>query len=219
MRMARSRGEQFWITRGQLAALGVTTAAVAVLAFFVGLMAGRAQTPSAEVPPQDLGLIASTVETDALTELLAKVEEAASTTMPSALAESTDGPLDFPEELVAEELELDLPEELPEEEPEAVIVEAEPLDEEGPELAPEQVPEEGWAVQVNSYPTVDEANARVSELQDQGFRAFRVDALVRGETWHRVKIGPYRSTEEASEAQSSINEALGTWDSRVTTVR
>lgn len=223
--MGRSRGEQFWITRGQLAALGVTTASVAVLAFFVGLMVGRG--PVTDPPVLDegrVGLIGADVQADALTELLARVEEAAATTLPAASAAPFDqGNLDFPEELIAEELVLELPEpQLPVIE-EPVVVELEPLAEdrlpEAPEPPAEEVPVEGWAVQVFSFPTPDEAIAKVVELQARDYRAYRVDALVHGETWHRVRIGPYRSKEAAASAQAEINESLGTWDSRVTTVR
>jgi cell division septation protein DedD len=223
--MGRSRGEQFWITRGQLAALGVTTASVAVLAFFVGLMVGRG--PATDEPVLDegrVGLIGVDVQADALTELLARVEEAAAATVPAASAAPFDeGNLDFPDELVAEELVLELPEpELPVIE-DPVVVELEPLAEddlpEAPEPPAEDVPDDGFAVQVFSFPTPDEANAKVVELQSRDYRAYRVDALVHGETWHRVRIGPYRSKEAAASAQAEINESLGTWDSRVTTVR
>ena len=106
--MGRSRGEQFWITRGQLAALAVTTASVAVLAFFVGLMVGRGSAPEeVDLVESSTGLIAADVQADALTELLARVETAASSTVvPTAQAAPVEdaGQLDYPDELVAEEL-------------------------------------------------------------------------------------------------------------------
>ncbi len=220
--MARSRGEQFWITRGQVGALAVTTAAVAVLTFFVGMMVGRGQAlppPAADEVPS--GLVAADVEADALTELLARVERAAAATVPAARAQPNEGPLDFPDQLVAEELDLDLPEKPPQVELPEVLVEPEPAG-----VAPvaplepaDDAPESGWAVQVFSFPSPDEANAKVSELQDLDFAAYRVDALVKGATWYRVRIGPFSSKEAAAEAQAAINEQLGTWDSRVTTVR
>lgn len=224
--LGRSRGEQFWITRGQLAALAVTTASVAVLAFFVGLMVGRGSAPEdVDLVENSPGLIAAEVEADALTELLARVENAAASTVPTAQAAPVEdaGQLDYPDELVAEELVIDLPEEEPPVVEEPVVVELEPLaDEELPQPPEEpavEVPDEGWAVQVYSFPTAEEANAKVIELQGRDYRAYRVDALVHGETWHRVRIGPYRSKDAAAAAQAEINESLGTWDSRVTGVR
>ena len=97
---------QFWITRGQLAALAVTTLAVAALAFFVGVMVGQEDVPLPAGLGKDQALVDAELRDDAITELLARVETAASSRVPEAHART----LSFPEELVAQEPEIELPE-------------------------------------------------------------------------------------------------------------
>ena len=91
---------QFWITTPQLAALGVSTLSLAALAFFLGLMVGRGQASSGDrdvVAEANPGLVTSDVESDTITELLARVEQAAE-------KHRSQPELAFPEALVEEEL-------------------------------------------------------------------------------------------------------------------
>ena len=99
--------KQFWITRAQLAALGVTTLAVAALAFFVGVMVGQ-DDGALPVRLQDEAVVTSQLEDDAITELLARVETAAASRVPEARARTV-RQLSYPEELVVEEPAIELP--------------------------------------------------------------------------------------------------------------
>ena len=247
--------KQFWITRAQLAALGVTTLAVAALAFFVGVMVGQEEVPL-PVELKDDALVTEQLEDDAITELLARVETAAASRVPESRARPV-RQLSYPEELVVEEPAIELPdpidpdpvdqEELDalaeaevldsepldldevedpvaavlEPEPEPVVVEPEVEEEPEPpepEALPnvQDLPTEGWAVQVYSFPSALEAEAKVADLESRGFDAYRVAALVGGETWHRVRLGPYDTQQKARKALPRISSELGVADPLVT---
>lgn len=212
---------QFWITTPQLAALGVITLSLAALAFFLGLMVGRGQAGPTErdvVAEVNSGLVSSDVESDTITELLARVEQAAE-------KHRVEPELAFPEALVEEELQPRLPQEQPVEEGEPMVVAADaapveeqpdPPEEEAPEV---EVPSEGWAVQVASYPTSEEARRHLSRLKSGGHDAYLIAALVKGQTWYRVRVGPYSTREAARGAQASLSQALGRSDLLVTGVQ
>lgn len=253
--------KQFWITRTQLGALGVTTLAVAALAFFVGVMVGQEDVPL-PVPLKDEAMLSQQLEDDAITELLARVETAAASRIPEANARPI-RQLSYAEELVADEEPIVLPEPIeveepiidqeeldalaaldsdsigeepdfgePEEfvdpvaavldpDPEPVVVE--PEIEEEPEPPPSEempamqdLPTEGWAIQVYSFPSAFEAEARVTDLEAKGFDAYRVAALVGGDTWHRVRLGPYDTQQLARKALPRISSELGVADPLVT---
>lgn len=208
----RMRGENtYWMTRGQLAAIGVMSLAVTILAFFIGLRVGRSQVPQPEEVARVASLIPEDVRTDALPELLARVERAA-----GGHAEA--GRLTFPEQLVAEVPVVEVPQIEP---PPQALIELEPAA--GVAIVPpptaEGVPEEGFAVQLFSFPDVDSADAKVSELSEAGYKAYRVEGLVKGETWFRVRVGPYPSREEADGALPTLASALGVADPLVTAAR
>ena len=216
--------KQFWITTPQLAALGVITLSLSALAFFLGLMVGRGQAASpAELETSTearIGLISEDVESDTITELLARVEQAAE--QHQAVPE-----LAFPEALVEEELEPRLPEAEPEPEPEAFVVEADQtVAPEGPEpvVAPTAemdaiAPAEGWAVQVASYPTSEEARRHLGSLKSAGHQVYLISSLVKGQTWYRVRVGPFETKQAARGAQVSLSESLGRSDLLVTGVQ
>ena len=216
--------KQFWITTPQLAALGVITLSLAALAFFLGLMVGRGQaSPNAEQEASTearIGLISEDVESDTITELLARVEQAAE-------QHQTVPELAFPEALVEEELEPRLPEPEPDPEPVALVVEADQTaapESPKPAVAPSSemgapVPTEGWAVQVASYPTSEEAQRHLGRLRSSGHQVYLISALVKGQTWYRVRVGPFDTKEAARSAQRSLSEQLGRSDLLVTGVQ
>ena len=215
-----NKSQQFSLSRGQLGALAVSTLSVAVLGFFVGLMVGR--SPAGDESPLDAGavtasrLIEPEVEQDALLDLLARVEDAAARHMPEAEA----APLSYPERLLADEADGTVPDkEEPEPEPDAepVVVEPDDLVDPEPPLPPAepagfQVPSAGWAVQVAAYTSAEEADVRVHELQAQGLEAWRAEALVKGRTWYRVRIGAHKNRAAAQEAARELSDVLGTTD-------
>jgi cell division protein FtsN len=186
---------QIWITRSQLAALGVTTLFIAILAFFIGLRVGQNQAGpvvTAAAPP----LLPDPAKEDALEELLRQVEASqalASTDLsfPSALNEG-----EAPEAPMEPIASVSLPTH--------VLPSAPPI-----APAPPATPPTGWAVQINSFEDPLEADERIVELSQLGLSAYRVTALVNGINWHRVRIGGYTSREEAIQASEELSAQYG----------
>lgn len=219
--MQQQGKKQFWITTPQLAALGIISLSLAALAFFLGLMVGRGQAASdpqgGATAKASVGLISAEMEEDSITELLARVEQAA----------AEHAPLEFPQALTEDSLQLRLPVALPEEEePVAVVAADEGAQPEVPVAAPavaEEVPappKKGWVVQVASFPRPDQAEERWRSVRAAGHStAYLVHALVKGQTWYRVRIGPYESQRAANIAKAELSESLGQQDLLVTEVK
>ncbi len=226
--------QQYWLSRGQLTALAVTTLSVAVLGFFVGLMVGR-RTPPEPWPEVTAALVEPEVEQDALMDLLSRVEKAAARQVPT----SEQAPLSYPEKLVAEDVVVPTTEPsagepsgseslgatgpdsatLPEPEPVEVAQSVEaPPEPPPPEHEPAEgaeaytPPSQGWSVQVAAYTSAGEADQRVAGLRAQDLDAWRAEALVRGRTWYRVRIGGHDTREDAQEAARELAVVLGTED-------
>lgn len=204
---------QIWITRSHLLALGVATSCVALLAFLVGLQVGRSQAASAEIAvtgPMPLTPDASREET--LEALLREVE----------LARMAEGPSD--EALVAADLQF--PTLLEDQEP-VFAIQDDGSAEVGSTVAPGGtaepaapssagpsgvVPDEGWSIQVASYPTRAEADAALATLSADGHEAYRVAALVDGQTWYRVRVGGFATKVRAETARAALGQTLGVDD-------
>jgi len=215
--------KQYWLSRGQLTALAVTTLSIAVLGFFVGLMVGR-RTPPEPVAELTARLVEPEVEKDALMDLLARVEKAAARQLPEAEA----APLSYPERLVADDVTP------PPVEPKPEPAAAEPVAVESPSDPPppappqEPVPPEdtpvfapptqGWSVQVGAYTSAQEADARVAGLRAQDLDAWRAEALVKGRTWFRVRVGSHDTRDAAQDAARELSTVLGTTDLMVARV-
>jgi len=138
------------------------------------------------VPPE--------VENDALDELLDRIEEA-------SRGRGREEPLTFQSTLPAGET-APLPDPATEPSPPSTVIppaREEPIP---PADAPAagRVPAGGWAVQVGSFSSAAEADARIAALAEGGVAAYRVAALVGGSTWHRVRVGGF-DTREAAEAE------------------
>ncbi len=215
---SRLRGPgQYWLTQGHLAALGTTTLFLAALAFFVGLTVGKRQG-AIEVPVAPVAtLVGGAEQADSLADLLARVEEAAAAELPTAQA----GTLSFPDQLKAAELEVVVPDvvEPVDEVPVVALVEAPVETAPVPPVPGDGVPTDGWAVQVAAFPTLDEAEARVVALREQDHSAYRIEAFVKGQTWYRVRIGPYGTKGAAEKAALELGESLGQSDLMVTEVQ
>ena len=199
-------GREIWITRGHLAALGAATLAIALLAFFVGVQVGRSQADAPTLADASTVLPDPNRE-DALEALLREVES----------AQAAAPPLAFPETLNDGEP----PPVPPAPDSEAVPTEVRPAPEatqtpppDPPKSAP--VPSSGWSVQIASYESATDADARVSKLQERELKAYRVAALIRGQNWYRVKVGPYPDKDAAAKARTDLARTLGTRDLMVT---
>ena len=199
-------GREIWITKGHLAALGTATLAIALLAFFVGVQVGRNQ-PESPTLTENATVLPDPNREDALEALLREVES----------AQAAAPPLAFPETLT----EGEAPEVPEQQEEEEVPTEVRPAPEatqtpppDPPKSAP--VPSSGWSVQIASYESATDADARVAKLQERGLKAYRIAALIRGHNWYRVKVGAYPSKDAAAEARTALARTLGTRDLMVT---
>lgn len=204
--MQTQNNREIWITRGHLAALGTATLAIALLAFFVGIQVGRSQVDAPTSATTET-LLPNAEREDALEALLREVEA----------AQAAAPPLAFPETL-AEGGAADVPEP---EEVATVETAVEPAVEPEPTPPPEPSeaappPQSGWSVQIASYDTVADADARVAQLKERKMKAYRVAALIRGKNWYRVKVGSYPNKDSAAKARTELARILGTRDLMIT---
>ena len=223
--MKSDKKGEFWISTHQIASLSVMAIALTVLAFFIGVFIGRGQSNNTAVVPIDnsstASLIGQDLENDTLTELLARVEAAAATRADTI---ATAPPLRFSEELVAEDMVVDIPEEVEEEDIEVEVLPASttpepPEVESAVETLLANAPLEGWAVQVGSNPSLDDAVRRQEELLSMGIETYVVAALVGGNTWYRIRVGPFETRADASERKNGLLSELNQDDIIVTPVR
>ncbi len=224
--MKSDKKGEFWISTHQIASLSVIAIALTVLAFFIGVFIGRGQSNNTAVIPIEntstsrASLIGVDVENDTLTELLARVEAAAATRADTI---ATAPPLRFSEELVAEDMVVDIPEDIEEEQVEVEVLPASipepPEVESDVETLLANAPLEGWAVQVGSNPSLDDAVNRQEELLSMGIETYVVAALVGGNTWYRIRVGPFETRADASERKNSLLSELNQDDIIVTPVR
>ncbi len=226
----KSSSGQISITRSHIGAMLTVTAGIAAIAFFVGVDVGRSEASPGEAPR--LTLLPDAASDDALEALLREVEAA----QHAASAHAAEPPDGFRQVLAdaraapvvpTPSLEEALPvEAAPEGDAapvDAAVVSVEELGSTEPVTsipAPEQPavdanvvrPMEGWSVQIASYHTPEEADAKVRELEAAGYPAYEVTALVKGVTWYRVRIAGYATQEVAHEGIAALEQALGTRD-------
>jgi len=215
-------GREIWLTKGHLWALAVTTGSIAVLTLFIGLHIGRSTSGLSDQSADGDGLIAQQIEQDPLEDLLSRIEAAAADASPEAA-------LSFPAALPNQSDTIPVMEVPEAEEPAEAFVEAgdtlpvAPLTSQTDEAAPpesgasgegssldsSEVPTEGWAVQLGAYRTLSEADDRVAELRRDSVNAYRVAALVRGETWYRVKVGGFATRDDALVGRDRLLKRLG----------
>jgi cell division protein FtsN len=224
----RSRSSrQIWITKGHLAALGVTTFFIAVLAFLVGLQIGKKTSDPANAEAiasaGPTPLVPDVAEEQALEALLREVEYAQATLAPSgelvtepagmsaALDVENPGSLQFPDALpqdaapLATETMAGVQTETSMSPDPTHVVDLPTPSPAGSAPAPES----GWAVQIAAYPYSSEADSKVAALRKEGINAYRVAALVDGKTWYRVRVGGYESEEDAAVARNELRVRLG----------
>lgn len=70
-----------------------------------------------------------------------------------------------------------------------------------------------YTVQVSSWTTAADADRAVTKWKGAGFDAYVVEALVKGRTWYRVRVGRYATMAEAQEAVSQMRavQENGVW--------
>jgi cell division septation protein DedD len=212
----RVRGEDsIWLSRAQLTALGIMSISTAILAFFIGLELGQRKVPEPVVITQDIGLIPAEVESDALVELLAKVEQAAAKTAPTTEA----AVLSFPTALTETEVSVLLPAPPAPGEGEELLVAPGEAASAPPSAEIGSAPSSGYALQIATVESAEEAKAKVEAATAAGLKAFSVAALDAGVTrWH-VRVGPYADEKEANKAKAGVLITLGLAEATLTRVR
>ena len=202
---ARTRTDrQIWITRGHLGALAVTTASVALLTFLVGVQVGRRTAPEVAAPQAQDGVLPDATAQASLELLLREVELTQSSVDPTGQPQSA---LSFPSVLGRGTTAAPAAEE-----PALATVSIAATDGDAPRPPRSRAPVDGWSVQVGSHPTQAEADAELSRLHEDGHEAYRVAALVDGQTWYRVRIGGFASQARAEKARRTLSESLKVQD-------
>lgn len=198
---ARTRSDrQIWITRGHLGALAVTTASIALLTFLVGVQVGQRTAPEVVAPAAPTGVLPDADAQASLELLLREVELSQASVDPTGRAHT---PLSFPAVLGQGETATPAADEAP-----MATVSIAPAAGEPPRPPENRPPVDGWSIQLSSHPTQAEADAQLSALQEDGHEAYRVAALVDGQTWYRVRIGGFASRAKAEKARKSLSERL-----------
>lgn len=199
--------DRIWITRGHLAALGVSTFAIAVLSFLVGLEVGRSGQSKETEPGQAAAaaFLPDVADDQALELLLREVEQARASKEPPPA-------VDFNSELAQPVPTVTTQGDTPS----SVVTDVQPGGAPpvppippAPDAAP---PIGGWAVQVASYADLAEADQHVAQLKELGHSAYRVEALVSGTPWFRVRIGGFETRASAETARLGLVEQLGVPD-------
>ncbi|HXW83199.1 MAG TPA: SPOR domain-containing protein [Candidatus Binataceae bacterium] len=63
-----------------------------------------------------------------------------------------------------------------------------------------------YNIQIEAVMDRDGADAMVQRLQALGYHSYEVATVVNGETWYRVRVGPYASADEAKAAEGRLHE-------------
>ena len=61
-----------------------------------------------------------------------------------------------------------------------------------------------WSVQISAAPAKDVADQLVQRLVAKGYKGYVAQAEVKGQTYYRVRIGPFTAREEAESARESL---------------
>lgn len=67
----------------------------------------------------------------------------------------------------------------------------------------------GWTVQVSSSTDPADAERLAARLKAKGYDAYTLRAPMRGRTWHRVRVGHFRSREEAAAMERRLKQREG----------
>lgn len=73
-----------------------------------------------------------------------------------------------------------------------------------------------WAVQVKSSPDKSLADVWSDRLNSRGYSAFIVEANIKGQTWYRVRVGPFHNRQEAASWRKVLERKEGFKDSFLT---
>ncbi|WP_018949653.1 SPOR domain-containing protein [Thioalkalivibrio sp. ALMg11] len=75
-------------------------------------------------------------------------------------------------------------------------------------VEPDEPVQAGWAVQVGSFRSEDNAREQAARLRDAGWPAFIDDSIADGRPIYRVKVGPLAQREEAVKLGARLQDEL-----------
>lgn len=76
-----------------------------------------------------------------------------------------------------------------------------------------------YTVQIASFKTSDEAEARLMNIKAAGFEGFVQNKIVNGIQYYRVRLGPVSSNDEAKQLKESFAKKTGIFDTFITKAR
>lgn len=82
--------------------------------------------------------------------------------------------------------------------------------------APNRESLKAWTVQVQSSPDKSVAELWVDRLKSKGYEAFTVAADIKGQTWYRVRVGPFDDRQKAESLRQILQSQEGFRDAYLT---
>ncbi|MGB7947455.1 MAG: SPOR domain-containing protein [Candidatus Binatia bacterium] len=207
----RNRDKRFYFSRGQLVLLGGAFVLSSLVIFLLGIMVGRGieerkmakpEEPLIKIPvkPSSQGGAAASggqaKEELTFYNTLAKRSGAEST-----FIEKTNE-LNEPGKPVQAEAREAKAKDREESRPVSPPVEKEPPVEMASSVHASNSAEDResgttWHVQVNAFPDEKSGKVWVDKLKSKGYKAYLTEARNKGKVWYRVRVGQFRSREEA----------------------
>jgi cell division septation protein DedD len=205
----RDRDKRFYFSRGQLVLLGGAFALASLVIFFLGIVVGRGieerkmarpEEPLIKIPVnpsvQGSGAGPSSQAKEELTfyDTLAKSSNGGSSSE-EKVSEPTQAEKAIKSErreVKAKGREVSAPVSLrTEEKPPAEKFKAAQLSNTAEESG------KVWYVQVNAFPDEKSGKVSVDRLKNKGYNAYLTEARNKGRVWYRVRVGEFRTREEA----------------------
>ena len=189
------------ITKRHIIAVSITTLMLSLFTGIVGYQSGRKLHMGTE-KERGVTLLPNVDEQASLEELLLEIEQTKHI--------RSDNDYQF-----VNELQKDSPISIPVQ-PNKVttetIIHADPEALEIPEVASNPLPTTGWALQVGSYPTLDEATQQTDTWSSQGQKPYIVTASVDGEVWYRVRLAGLSDKAQAETLNRTLQEKMNEFD-------
>jgi len=205
----RDRDKRFYFSRGQLVLLGGAFALTSLIIFFLGIVVGRGieerkmarpEEPLIKIPvnpsAQGSGAGPSSPAKEELTfyDTLAKSsndgasseEKASEPTQPEKATKSERREVKVKGREVSAPVSLRTEEKPPAEKFKAAQL-SNTVEESG----------KAWYVQVNAFPDEKSGKVSVDRLKNKGYNAYLTEARNKGRLWYRVRVGEFRTREEA----------------------
>ena len=189
------------ITKRHIVAVSITTLMLSLFTGIVGYQSGRKLNMDSE-KDSVVTLLPNVDEQASLEELLLEIEQTKHI--------RSDNDYQF-----VNELQKDSPISIPVQ-PNTIttetVIDADPEALEIPEVATTPLPTSGWALQVGSYPTLDEATLQIETWGDKGQQPYIVTASVDGEVWYRVRLSGLSDKAQAEALNRTLQEQMSEFD-------